>query len=162
MTGLLGESAYGLHLLMTGAGRKKSRFVDRYVNPRPPYAVWKELMDHHIPSGMMDVSDGLIIDLERMMKESGKGAHLYFEKIPIPRELVREGKEALALSGGEDYQFLFSFRPDKLPEVETLRKNGVPLSVIGRVVRGRGVTLFRDGKPVPVTSKGYEHFGDRQ
>jgi thiamine-monophosphate kinase len=161
VTGYLGESAYGLHLLKNGhKGLKKSRFVERYVNPRPPFRVWKELMDRRIPSGMMDVSDGLIIDLERMMKESGKGAHLDFEGIPIPRELARQKKEALALSGGEDYQFLFTFPPPKLGEVEALQKKGVPLFVIGRVVKGRGVKLFRHGVIVPVKSKGYEHFGD--
>jgi len=160
VTGYLGESAYGLHLLKNGLTRKKSRFIERYVNPKPPYPVWKELIDHEIPSGMMDVSDGLIIDLERMMKESRAAAHLYFERIPIPRELVREKKESLALAGGEDYQFLFSFPEAKLAEVEELRQKGLPLSVIGRVVKGRGVKLFRNGNPIPVKSKGYEHFGD--
>ncbi len=161
VTGRLGESAYGLHLLMNGRStHTKSTFVERYVNPKPPFKVWKELMDRHIPSGMMDVSDGLIIDLERMMKESRKGAHLDFGSIPIPRELSRQRKEHLALSGGEDYQFLFSFPPSKIEEVEAVRRKGLPLSVIGKVVRGRGVTLFRDGKVVPIKTKGYEHFGD--
>ena len=161
VTGFLGESAYGLHLLMSGRrDRKKNRFIDRYVNPKPPYKVWKELTDHDIPSGMMDVSDGLIIDLERMMRESRKGARLDFEHIPIPRELVRRKKESLALSGGEDYQFLFTFPPSKLPEVDELRGRGMPLSVIGRVVRGKGVKLLNQGVMVPITSKGYQHFGD--
>ena len=106
------------------------------------------------------MSDGLIIDLERMMKESGRGAHLYFEQIPIPRELIRAKKETLALSGGEDYQFLFSFPSEKLASVEEVRQKGLPVSVIGRVVKGRGVKLFRNGNLVPVKSKGYEHFGD--
>ena len=110
----------------------------------------------------MDISDGLIIDLERMMRESGKGAHLYFEDLPIPRELVREKKEVLALSGGEDYQFLFSFPPTKLTAVEALKQIGYPVSVIGRVVKGRGVKLFKNGKLISVKSKGYEHFGDTE
>jgi thiamine-monophosphate kinase len=160
VTGYLGESAYGLHLLKNGLMRKKSRFIERYVNPKPPYRVWRELIDRKIPSGMMDISDGLIIDLERMMKESRKGAYLYFEHLPIPRELVRQKMESLALSGGEDYQFLFSFPPAKLAAVEELRQKGLPVSVIGRVVKGRGVRLFRNGNLIPVKSKGYEHFGD--
>ncbi|MDR2017428.1 MAG: thiamine-phosphate kinase [Syntrophobacterales bacterium] len=160
VTGFLGESAYGLYLLKKGIRRKKSRFIERYVNPKPPYGVWKELIDRRIPSGMMDISDGLIIDLERMMKESRKGAHVYFERLPVPRELVRKGKEHFALSGGEDYQFLFSFHPAKLAAIEELQQKGLPVSVIGRVIKGRGVKLFRDGNFMPVMSKGYEHFGD--
>ncbi len=161
VTGPLGESAYGLFLLKEGRTRTgKNRFIERYVNPKPPYGVWKELMDQGIPSGMMDISDGLIIDMERMMKESKKGAHVHFEQVPVPHELVRRKKETLALSGGEDYQFLFTFPPDRLAAVETLQQKGVPISVIGRVVKGRGVKLFKNGHVMSITSKGYEHFGD--
>ena len=162
VTGMLGESAYGLTLLKKGPPfRKKSRFIERYARPKPPYDAWKALIDNRVPSGMMDISDGLIIDLERMMRESRKGAHLYFERLPIPRELMTRKAESLALSGGEDYQFLFSFPPSKLPLVENLQRNGVPLSVIGRVVRGKGVQLFRNGHLAAVKSTGYDHFGDK-
>jgi thiamine-monophosphate kinase len=111
---------------------------------------------------MMDISDGLIIDLERMMKESMKGAQLRFESLPIPRDLIRDKKENLALSGGEDYQFLFTFPPSKLSPIETIRGKGFPVSVIGEVVKGKGVKLFDHGRTVKITSKGYEHFGARE
>jgi len=161
VTGALGESAYGLKLLKEGPPyRKKSRFIDRYMRPKPPIDAWKELIDHQIPSAMMDVSDGLVIDTERMMQESGKSAHLYFERLPIPRELMIRGADHLALSGGEDYQFLFSFPPARLSAVETLQEKGTPLTVIGKVAKGKGVKVFRDGHLISVKSKGYEHFGD--
>jgi thiamine-monophosphate kinase len=160
VTGWLGESAYGLHLLQNGfAGSRKNRYIKRYVNPRPPFAVWKELMKQTIPMAMMDVSDGLIIDLERMMRESGKGAHLYFERLPIPRDIIRARMENLALAGGEDYQFLFTFPSSRLTLLEQMRKEGSPVAVIGKVVKGKGVKLFNQGSPVEITSKGYEHFG---
>ncbi len=110
---------------------------------------------------MMDVSDGLMIDLERMMEESRKAAVVHMERLPIPRVLARKGREGLALGGGEDYQFLFTFDRGRVGEVEALKERGVPLSVIGEVRQGRGVRLMEKGKEKKVAVKGYEHFGER-
>ena len=110
-------------------------------------------------NAMMDISDGLIIDLERMMSESKKGAVIYLENLPIPNVLKREGKENFALSGGEDYQLLFAFNKDKLQDFNEMRKSGFHVSLIGKVTRGKGVKILRNGKEVKIGSKGYEHFG---
>ncbi|MCS7281326.1 MAG: thiamine-phosphate kinase [Desulfobacterota bacterium] len=160
VTGYLGESAYGLLLLRSGLEGKKGqkRFVDRYRNPRPPYEIWKELIKHDITNAMMDISDGLLIDLERMMEESKKCGIIYFDKLPIPRDLKKEKLEDLALSGGEDYQFLFTFSKTKIGLLESLIKKGYKISVIGEVVSGKGVKLIKDGKAVEYKIKGYDHF----
>jgi thiamine-monophosphate kinase len=160
VTGYLGESAYGLMLLKQGRKDKGfSRFIRRYIDPRPPYHVWQELMKRGITNAMMDISDGLVIDLERMMAESKKGARLHLERIPIPRTLRKQGQERLALSGGEDYQFLFTFPKESLSIFDDMRAAGLPLSVIGEVVRGKGVKLFDRGREIESSAKGYEHFG---
>ena len=109
VTGSLGEAAYGLSLLRERPRAKPNRFTRRYTRPKPPYDAWKALVDAGIPEAMMDVSDGLMIDLERMMEESRKAAVVHMERLPIPPVLVRQGREDLALGGGEDYQFLFTF-----------------------------------------------------
>lgn len=160
ITGHLGESAYGLLLLKQGSKDKgSSRFIERYTNPKPPYDVWKELIKNDIPDAMMDISDGLVIDLERMMLESKKGAKIFLERLPIPRAIIKEKQEMLALSGGEDYQFLFTFPRNKLEIIEDMRIKGFPVSIIGEVVKGRGVKLFERGKKKRLNTKGYEHFG---
>lgn len=160
VTGWLGESAYGLKILEEGRGLKKNerRFVKRYVDPRPPYEVWKELIKNDITNAMMDISDGLLLDLERMMEESKKSAIIYYEKLPIPWVLKKEKLEEYALSGGEDYQFLFTFSKDKMEKIRFLKDRGFEISIIGEVVKGRGVKVIRDGKPVRYRKKGYEHF----
>lgn len=161
VTGSLGESAYGLHLFLEGKDSKGlKRFVERYSSPKPPYPVWKEIVKHDITRAMMDVSDGLLIDLGRMMTESRKGAIIHFEKIPIPPLLRKENKEILALSGGEDYQFLFTFPKHKLETVQRITTQGHPISIIGEVVRGKGVKVLSKGKGINVPVKGYEHFGN--
>lgn len=160
VTGSLGESAYGLHLFREGKdGKGLKRFVRRYASPKPPYAVWKEIVKHDITEAMMDVSDGLLIDLGRMMTESRKGAVIYLEKLPIPSALIRNNKEILALSGGEDYQLLFTFPKNKLKTVRKIIVKGHPISIIGEVVRGKGVQVLSKGKTLEVPVKGYEHFG---
>jgi thiamine-monophosphate kinase len=161
VTGSLGESAYGLHLFKEGKGSKGlRRFLKRYSSPKPPYPVWKELVKHDITRAMMDVSDGLLIDLGRMMTESRKGAIVHFERLPIPSVLKKDNKEIFALSGGEDYQLLFTFPKNKLETVRKITKQGHPISIIGEVIRGKGVRVLSKGKTLEVAVKGYEHFGN--
>jgi thiamine-monophosphate kinase len=160
VTGWLGESAYGLQLLKKGHDPKRTnRFVKRYGEPKPPYSIWKELMKRGITNAMMDISDGLIIDLERMMSESKKGAVIYMENIPTPDVLKRNGKENLAISGGEDYQLLFTFHKNKLEDFQEMKKNGFHVSLIGQVNDGKGIKILKNGKVMEIGSKGYEHFG---
>ncbi|MCX5804914.1 MAG: thiamine-phosphate kinase [Proteobacteria bacterium] len=160
VTGSLGESAYGLSLLQKGIKAKSSnRFINRHINPKPPYGLWKELIKNDITNAMMDISDGLVIDLERMMKESGKSARINLECIPIPDVLKRKGLERLALGGGEDYELLFTFSPQKLQAIKNIIKKGFPISTIGEVAKGKGVKILKDGKVIRPDIKGYEHFG---
>jgi thiamine-monophosphate kinase len=161
VTGSLGESAYGLHLLRERPEMRPNRFTRRYRSPKPPIEAWKALVDAGLPRAMMDISDGLMIDVERMMEESRKAAVVYMEKLPIPAVLVRKGWEELALAGGEDYQFLFTFDRARIAEVEALKQRDVRLSVIGEVRPGRGVRLIDRGTERQVATKGYEHFRER-
>jgi len=161
VTGWLGESAYGLSLLQKGKKTTGSnRFINRHINPKPPYSLWKELIKSDITNAMMDISDGLVIDLERMMKESGKSARINLEDVPVPAVLKREGLERLALAGGEDYQLLFTFSPERLQTITDIIKNGFHVSIIGKVGKGRGVKILKNGKVIKPDIKGYEHFGD--
>jgi thiamine-monophosphate kinase len=161
VTGSLGESAYGLHIFLEGKDRKNvKRFLKRYASPKPPYPVWKEIVKHDITKAMMDISDGLLIDLGRMMTESRTGAVIDLERLPIPSMLRKNNKEMLALSGGEDYQFLFTFPKNNLGKVQRIIAQGHPVSIIGEVIPGKGVKVLSKGKALEVSVKGYEHFGN--
>jgi thiamine-monophosphate kinase len=162
VTGYLGEAAYGLHLLQKGSREKGSgRFVKRFMDPVSPCGFWNELIKRGITDAMMDISDGLIIDLERMMSESKKAARIHLESVPVPDVLRRKGMEELALTGGEDYQFLFTFSPTKLDHIKAVKDKGHMVSVIGEVAKGRGVKLFQKGKEIKLTAKGYQHFKEK-
>ena len=89
---------------------------------------------------------GLSSDLHRLCKASGVGARIYAEDIPcvrVPRELAPLKLDALtlALHGGEDYGLLFTV-PKRLAARIPQRFGGTPLTRIGEIVRGRGVTMI--------------------
>ena len=162
VTGYLGEAAYGLHLLLNGIKEKGSgTCIKRFQDPRSPYGLWKELIKRDITVAMMDVSDGLIIDLERMMVESKKSARVDLENLPVPTILKKNGMEKLALTGGEDYQLLLTFSPKKLSQVKKLQEEGHKISIIGKVAKDRGVKLFKNSKEILLTEKGYQHFNGK-
>ncbi len=105
---------------------------------------------------MIDLSDGLSTDLQRICEESGVGAVV--EAAAIPRALVGRPKETvgldLALHGGEDYELLFTCR-QKVPA----KIAGVAVTQIGEITRAGGMGLVgKDGRRRKLASGGWEHF----
>jgi thiamine-monophosphate kinase len=113
---------------------------------------------------MIDLSDGLSSDLEKLCTESQCGAVLWADKIPIAdaaRELARHaGKQTPlehALGDGEDFELLFAVERDegqKLLEQQPIP--GVTLSMIGEIV-DNGLWIEEDGTRRPLTATGYVH-----
>lgn len=163
VTGKLGQAAMGLKILQGSEEAQGMKgCIRRFLSPKPPYAVWKDLVKNDITVVMMDISDGLLMDLERMMAESKKQARIDLERVPMPRYLRQKGLERLALSGGEDYQLLFTFPEKKMPAVSTLSEKIGGITVIGRVFDGRGVRVFHNGKEMDMPGRtGFDHFGRR-
>jgi thiamine-monophosphate kinase len=119
-------------------------------------------------TAMMDLSDGLAIDLPRLCRASGVGARVALGDVPVAGALERGadalGLEALplALSGGEDYELVATLPRDA---VETARAGlfeafGTRLSDVGEIVEGSGVDAVRDdGSTSPLEPAGWDHFG---
>ncbi len=146
VTGELGGSSLGGHL----------RF-------RPRLREAAILMDMCTPTSMIDVSDGLLLDLSHVLEDSGVGALLYEEAIPISQAAVelsgRTGRSALehALSDGEDYELLFTVGGEDAGKLTTGEPLGVRVSRIGEVT-GEGLKMKRRGGEVTnLEPKGYEH-----
>jgi thiamine-monophosphate kinase len=103
---------------------------------------------------MIDVSDGLLIDLSRLCIESRVGARVYEEKIPISAEMRAAASclglspLTLALSGGEDYELLFTAPPEK--KVKALH--------IGDITKSKRVIVDSAGKERSFSAEGYQHF----
>ena len=70
----------------------------------------------------------------------------------------RETQEQHALSGGDDYELLFTVSPERILDVEAVLTRGVRCTPIGRMVEAKGVECFRNGRAVDIQRRGYDHF----
>ncbi|MDO8281618.1 MAG: thiamine-phosphate kinase [Thermodesulfovibrionia bacterium] len=154
VAGTLGDSAIGLEILKQGKGKMvkgidKEYLCKRHLMPEPrPLKKTKDI------TAMIDVSDGLLIDLSHICDESAVGAVIYEEKIPLSKELSavskKSGKDPLsyALKGGEDFVLLFSSSAKS-------RKDAVR---IGEIINKGRYIIDSNGKKQAFRSEGYEHF----
>ena len=107
---------------------------------------------------MMDLSDGLSIDLLRLCDASGVGATLIADQIPTPSIRNADDALSLALHGGEDYQLLLTVPASKTSK--TPRRFGrTPLHCIGEIRASRGIAMINpEGEALTVEPHGYDHF----
>lgn len=165
VSGCLGDAKLGLLLTMKGFRLGRSESADpvlrAFLDPEPRIALGRELARRNIPSAMIDISDGLSVDLMHICEESGTGAEIELEKLPLsPGLRAIGGKKALeyALHGGEDFELLFTAAPGKQTLLESLPKR-LKITMIGRITRKKGIySVDRFGRKRRLEIKGYEHF----
>ncbi|MDI6801348.1 MAG: thiamine-phosphate kinase [Thermodesulfovibrionales bacterium] len=187
VTGTLGDSACGFALLqrLTDESREKVRSSELGTesvflthNSELITLNWNIaeplLMRHLMPiardsaemakhaTSMIDISDGLFIDLFRICDESNVGAKVYLNKIPISDEMRRTAEIMkldpfhLAVSGGEDYELLFTMPPDCELQVENCE---LRLTCIGEIIERDRIVVDENGMEQPMKAEGYQHFG---
>jgi len=161
VSGRLGMAALGLRLLMSRSRIQTA--VERaalraHLFPQPQCALGRFLSGHRLATAMMDLSDGLSIDLRRLCDASGVGAILFADHVPAPPIPDAEDAQGLALHGGEDYQLLFTVsaaRAAKIPRYF----GRIPICCIGEIRASQGINLVsNDGRVLPVEIRGYDHF----
>jgi thiamine-monophosphate kinase len=112
----------------------------------------------------IDLSDGLLADLEKLCKASGVGAHIFADRIPIDSTVQRTFGDAalgLALAGGEDYELLFTATGKIIDRVK--RELPCPVTAIGEVTAGSGVKVIdKKGLDVKMKNRGWDHFAGRK
>lgn len=168
VTGTLGGAALGLRILAGARSiRGGSGAVRCWQRPAARLRTGRELARGEIAAAMIDLSDGLLIDAGRLCRESGVGALLRADRLPlapslraVPASLARR----LGLTGGEDYELLFAVRPARLDALAAARSAlGCPITHIGELIRGRGVRVVDgEGRTIALPrSAGHQHFGGR-
>ena len=166
VTGNLGDSYLGLRLLKNKVNIKKKDklfFIDKYYKPELPLNLTKYLLK--FASSSIDVSDGLIDDLSKMINRQNLSYHLFENKIPISKNLSnliknKKLKKFDIISNGDDYQVLFTADMNKARIIQKVSKTtGIKITKIGKIVSGKDRSLIFDekGKQIQAKSKGYIH-----
>lgn len=164
VSGTLGDSRQGLLLMKRGVKLGGSQAQDfalkAFFDPAPQVSLGKELSRLRAASSMIDISDGLSVDVSHLCEESRCGAEICLERLPLSpalRSLQKRPYEC-AMHGGEDYQLLFTVPPEKKQSVLKLQKT-YKLTEIGQMVSRKGVfVVSRGGKKTELKVKGYQHF----
>jgi thiamine-monophosphate kinase len=170
VTGTLGDSSLGLNLLRRERENAlRSPFkalAARHLTPVPRVREGRMLAETHIPSSMIDVSDGLLADLSRLLAASDKGATIALDRLPLSEDFLHcplsggERRIDYALSGGEDYELLFTAANDREGELLKLAEGfSVPVTKIGEITDGGGlVVLDSKHQPYDIGKLGFDHF----
>jgi thiamine-monophosphate kinase len=160
ITGITGKSAIGLKLLLRGI--RQGYFVERHKEAVPEIAAG-QILSRYV-NAMIDVSDGLLMDLNRILAGSRKGARLYYEKLPVTPEMKAICREngwdeyETVMAGGEDYALLFTISKENWGKLA--RENPHPgWSVIGEIIDNPGLLeVIHQGKKIKIHRPGYDHF----
>lgn len=137
--------------------------LERQLKPEPRLDIVDLLAELDVkPTSMIDVSDGLASEILHLSKESGCGCMLYQSKIPVDMETCKALEpfkilpETAALSGGEDYELLFTISQKDYDKIKDSKK----VSVIGHMVeKAQGNFLVpENGSLIPLTAQGWQAF----
>lgn len=140
VSGNVGSAALGLRFL-----QKKKKVENQYIqalkNPKPRLYLSNILSEFQSVHSMIDLSDGLLQDLGHILKSSNVCAKIDFDKLPLEKDFVHTCKKLkmdpkqTALTGGEDYQLLFTMDESDLEELNSrLNKNKIQITKIGEVL----------------------------
>jgi thiamine-monophosphate kinase len=129
--------------------------------PQPRVALGLALRG--VASSAIDVSDGLLGDLAHVLKRSDVGATVDADSLPLSADLRAQSQKwqrTCGLSGGDDYELLFTAAPAQAARVaEAARIAGVPVTHIGSIDAAPGLRLVdHHGKPVTFVSRSFDHF----
>ena len=180
ITGTIGDALAGLRLLNEPPPRTKHDplsaalstrhrqfLIGRHLRPTPRVAEGQWLSSHRFATSAIDISDGLSGDLRHICEESHVGAALDLSALPLSpacRAYAASRKldpVDLALTGGEDYELLFTVPPRQRPRLErTALERGLSLTCIGKIhpLRFGIQALSPHGRPHPLANRSYEHF----
>ena len=164
VSGTIGDGALGLLVAQGRLSGQFSDLADRYRLPRPRVGLGSRLVG--AAGAAMDVSDGLLQDAGHLATHSGCRLVIDGPCLPLSTsaaDLISDDPElfALALSGGDDYELLFTAPADAASAVEAAgQAAGVSVTRIGRVESGAGVEVHdHRGQPLDgLSARGWRHF----
>ncbi len=184
VTGFIGDAGPGLQNYLaqatasttasasasTTASTTESATADylckRYTQPSPRIEMGQALRPW--ATAMIDVSDGLLADLEHLLHASGGSTSLELEQLPLSEPLLAhvgsdKAARLSALRSGDDYELCFTASPQDRPAIQSIANDrglddGVPITRLGVVSTGTGIAVTYRGQSLQIASRGYNHF----
>ncbi|NMP32969.1 thiamine-phosphate kinase [Thalassotalea sp. M1531] len=164
VTGEIGDAALALQYLLKNVAVEevyRDQLLTKLHYPKPKVLAGQLLKEY--ASSAIDLSDGLIGDLNHICQASNVGANLVLDSIPLSQALVEtlglEQGVKLALNGGDDYELLFTVSEDNKVGMETALNNAnVKHTCIGQLNGNDKITTTLDNQPIQIDAKGFEHF----
>ena len=160
LIGTLGDSAAGLAELRANPAAT-GPLVEAYRRPQPLLEAGAALAPH--ATAMMDVSDGLLLDLTRMIAASGCGAEVELEALPLSDAFIADrgnyrSARLFAATGGDDYALLAALPPEVDPNLTLCLPSTPSIACIGTLVAGEILSLADADGPVSLPEHlGHEH-----
>jgi len=166
ISGPVGDAGAGLALLQGRLDmddkRERAALVAAYRKPQPNLALGQAIAAY--AHAVSDISDGLLIDAQRMAKASGCALHIDMEHVPLsPAYLAlcgnNEASRLAAATSGDDYCLLIAAPADQAEALKTRASEaGGTLIPIGQCATGQGLSIAQKGRALPLPDRlGYQH-----
>ena len=166
VTGAIGDAHLGLKSargeLTEMTERDRDHLIARYRLPDPPVVFAQTIA--RLANASMDVSDGLLIDANRIAEASGVAVRIEAASVPHSAQAQRwletsDAYQLRLLSGGDDYEILFTAAPERRAAVRrAAARVAIAVTRIGAIAKGEGVSLVdARGAPLPIPDFGYRH-----
>ena len=166
VSGNIGDASQGLNILKNKRtfSSPEKRLISKYKSPKAKVELGIFLGQHKDVTSMIDITDGLALDLGRLIgpKTGGKGATIVWEDIPksinYTESLSSKKLMKLVLNGGDDYELLFTVKNSKVADFEKLcKKNNFKVYRIGFVNSLGHLSLVKGGRVSNLEANGFIH-----
>jgi thiamine-monophosphate kinase len=162
VSGSLGAAALAVREALAGRPLPEAHPA-RIRMERPQARLSLGLALRSLAHAAIDVSDGLISDLGHICERSRLGADIDWSVVPTDESLAalpEQERQELALSGGDDYELLFTAKPSRRDAIQALRDRlGLAVTRIGQMSERRGIRITdANAKAVPLQRGGFDHF----
>ena len=166
VTGNIGDSFLGLKIIKNKIkinSKLKNYFINKFYCPDLPYKFYEQM--HKFSNTSMDISDGLIIDMNKLINKQKLSFEIEVDKIPISKNLgiylkMKKKLRSQNLFNGDDYQILFTAPQKNRSLIKSMGKRmNQKITKIGKINNGyKKNTLILDNKSLNLTNfKGYSH-----
>jgi len=164
VTNFVGDGAAALAAIQnthTFTDEHSDYLLQRFYRPTP--RLIESALIREFASSALDISDGLVADLQHICDASDLGAVIDVENLPLSPAVKSISNDSQAyqwaLSGGDDYELCFTVVPEKMADIAMLIAQGkLQATVVGEMIAGSKVICEYEGEPFELAKTGYQHF----